>query len=48
MKRRCQKHDQNTREYFFDKLILCKALNLTLNETVTLIAVRLYSRATSN
>ena len=47
MQRRSQGPSENTVEYFFDKICLCKALNFGLNETRTHVAVGLWSRSTS-
>ena len=48
MQRRCQGPNENTTEYFFDKVRLCKALKFGLEETKTQVAVGLWSRATSS
>ena len=47
MQGRCQRHDEKTVEYFFDKVRLCKALKLSLSETKMQVAVGLLSRSTS-
>ena len=47
MQGRCQRPDEKTAEYFFDKVRLCKALKLLLSETKTQVAVGFLSRSTS-
>ena len=47
MKTRCQRQGENTREYFFDKLRFCKALNFGSYEIKQQIAIGLWSRDTS-
>lgn len=47
MQSRNQRQGENTAEYFFDKLRLCKALNMGLDETKTQVAVGLWSKETS-
>lgn len=47
MQSRNQRQGENTVEYFFDKLRLCKALNMGLDEIKTQIAVGLWSKEIS-
>ncbi|XP_043472429.1 uncharacterized protein LOC122505073 [Leptopilina heterotoma] len=47
MQNRNQRQGENTAEYFFDKLRLCKALDMKLDETKTQIAVGLWSKEIS-
>lgn len=47
MQSRNQKHGENTKEYFFDKVRLCKALGMELDEIKTQVAVGLWSREIS-
>ena len=47
MQRRCQGPDEATKEYFFDKVRLCKALNFELDEIKKQIAIGLWSREVS-
>lgn len=47
MNTRCQQRGEDTREYFFDKLRLCKALNLGLEEFKTQLAIGLWSKEIS-
>lgn len=47
MQSRCQRRGEDSREYFFDKLRLCKALKLGLDEFKTQLAVRLWSKKIS-
>ena len=47
MQQRCQGPNENTAEYYFSKLRLCKALNFGLDETKKQIAIELWSRELS-
>lgn len=47
MQRRVQGQNENTIEYFFDKVRLCKALDFGVDEIKVQVAVGLWSRATS-
>lgn len=44
MQSRCQRREEDTREYFFDKLRLCKALQLGMDEFKTQLAIGLWSK----
>lgn len=47
MQNRVQRAGENTKEYFFDKVRLCKALKMQLDEIKTQVAVGLWSREIS-
>lgn len=47
MQNRVQLAGENTKEYFFDKVRLCKALNMELDEIKTQVAVGLWSKEIS-
>lgn len=47
MQQRHQQSNENTKEYFFDKIRLCKALFFDIKETKTQFAVGLWSREIS-
>lgn len=47
MQARNQKPNEDSREYYFDKIRLCKALNFSFDESKTQIAIGLWSRNTS-